>query len=98
MALIEAEKLVKIYGLGEISIKALDGVTLSVEKGEFLVLAGRSGSGKTTLLSRGASQSCWSPGRIGQVACAQKRVIGHVPRFSGIEQEEEVPKYHDPNN
>ncbi len=51
MALIETANLVKVYGLGEISVKALDGVTLNVEKGEFLVLAGRSGSGKTTLLN-----------------------------------------------
>lgn len=51
MALIETNDLVKVYGLGEISVRALDGVTFNVEKGEFLVLAGRSGSGKTTLLN-----------------------------------------------
>jgi len=51
MALIETNDLMKVYGLGEVSVTALDHVTLRVEKGEFLVLAGRSGSGKTTLLN-----------------------------------------------
>jgi putative ABC transport system ATP-binding protein len=51
MALIETNDLMKVYGLGEVSVTALGHVTLRVEKGEFLVLAGRSGSGKTTLLN-----------------------------------------------
>ena len=51
MALIETRDLVKTYTLGEIVVKALSGVTLSIEDEEFVVLAGRSGSGKTTLLN-----------------------------------------------
>lgn len=51
MALIETENLVKTYALGDVTVKALSGITLSIGNEEFVVLAGRSGSGKTTLLN-----------------------------------------------
>ncbi len=48
--MIEIENLRKIYHMGDVEVKALDGVTLDIEKGEFLGIMGASGSGKTTLL------------------------------------------------
>jgi putative ABC transport system ATP-binding protein len=49
--ILKAEGLTKVYGDGRVEVRALDGVDLSVEKGEFLVVMGPSGSGKTTLLN-----------------------------------------------
>lgn len=50
MHVLKAVNLRKIYGKGENQVKALDGVDLSVEKGEFVAVVGTSGSGKSTLL------------------------------------------------
>ena len=50
MLVLKAENLRKIYGKGENQVKALDGVELSVEKGECVAVVGTSGSGKATLL------------------------------------------------
>ena len=50
MEILRVEHLTKIYGSGETEVRAVDDISFSVEKGEFLCIIGASGSGKSTLL------------------------------------------------
>ncbi len=51
MKLIEARDISKIYPLGDIELKALDSVSLTIDRGEFLAIMGPSGSGKSTFMN-----------------------------------------------
>ena len=67
MDILQACDLKKTYGTGEACVHALDGVSLNVEKGEFVAIVGTSGSGKSTLLHMMRiimKQEKWKYGRM----------------------------------
>ena len=51
MNILETRGLTKLYGSGETQVRALDGIDLTVERGEFVAVVGSSGSGKSTFLN-----------------------------------------------
>src|SRR5258708_8868955 len=51
MAIVETRDLIKPYKMGDAIVRALDGLDMQIERGEFMAIMGRSGSGKSTLLN-----------------------------------------------
>ena len=96
MEILKIENLTKVYGSGENEIRALDGVSVSVEKGEFLAIIGPSGSGKSTLLhilggvDRPTSGKVWLDGQDvyaqneEQLAIFRRRQVGLIYQFYNL--------------
>ncbi len=64
MSFIEFQDVSKIYQMGEVEIKALDGISFSIDKGEFVIILGNSGAGKTTILNILGGMDTATSGRI----------------------------------
>ena len=64
MVILQTNDLRKIYGSGERAVRGLDGVSISVEEGEFVAVVGTSGSGKSTLLNMIGGLDCPTSGSV----------------------------------
>lgn len=64
MPFVEFQDVTKFYRMGEVKIAAADGITFSVEKGEFVIIVGPSGAGKTTVLNMLGGMDTCSGGSI----------------------------------
>lgn len=96
MDFLRVEKLCKVYGKGESEVTALDHVSLTVERGEFVAIIGSSGSGKSTLLHSIAGVDVPTSGKIfleGQDVYAQdsehlaifrRRQVGLIYQFHNL--------------
>ena len=64
MSFVEINQVSKVYRMGEVAIKAVDNISFSIEKGEFVVIVGPSGAGKTTVLNILGGMDTASAGQV----------------------------------
>ena len=96
MEILRVEHLSKIYGKGENEVRALDDVSFSVEKGQFVAIIGPSGSGKSTLLHILGGVDCPTSGKVflegqdvfaqneDQLAIFRRRQVGLIYQFYNL--------------
>ena len=96
MSFLQVEQLTKVYGAGDAAVRALDGVSLTVERGEFVAVMGASGSGKSTLLHLLASVDSPTAGSVQvdgvdvgtltptQAALFRRRKVGLIYQFFNL--------------
>ena len=96
MEIIKVENLTKVYGSGNNEVRALDNVSFSIEKGEFLAIIGPSGSGKSTLLHILGGVDNPTDGRVfvngqdvyaqdeDQLAVFRRRQVGLIYQFYNL--------------
>lgn len=96
MEIVRCEGIKKVYGSGESQVKALDGIDLSVDRGEFVAIVGASGSGKSTLLHILGSVDRPTEGKVfiegtdlstmnrTQAAIFRRRKVGMVYQFYNL--------------
>lgn len=96
MEILKCDNIRKVYGSGDNQVKALDGISLSVEKGEFVAIVGASGSGKSTLLHILGGVDAPTEGKVmvegtdistmdrTQAAVFRRRKVGFVYQFYNL--------------